>query len=57
MLEVCQCDFRLTPQGAIDGEGAPVAPNQQEATSEYVCVLTMNVEGKIANMCKIWNSH
>ena len=57
MLEVCQCDFRLTPQGAIYGEGGPVARNQQEATSEYVYVLTMNEEGKIANTCKIWNAH
>ena len=56
MLEVCRCDFRLTPQGTIDGEGAPVAPNQQETASEYVYVLSMNEEGKVANMCKIWNA-
>ena len=57
MLEVCRSDFRLTPQGTIYGEGAPVAPNQQETASEYVYVLTMNEECKIANMCKIWNAH
>ena len=38
MLEECQCDFWLTPQGAIDGEGGTVVPTQQETTSDYICL-------------------
>ena len=50
MLEECQCDFWLTPQGAIDGEGGTVVPTQQETTSDYIYVLTMSEEGKTENL-------
>ncbi len=38
------------------GEGGPVPPTQQQTTTEYVYPLTMNDEGKVEKMCKIWNA-
>ena len=38
------------------GEGGPVAPTQQQTKTDYVYALTMNDDGKVENMCKIWNA-
>ena len=38
------------------GEGGPVPPTNKETHSHYVYVLTMNDEGKVEKMCKIWNA-
>ena len=38
------------------GEGGPVPPTQQSTQSDYVYVLTMNADDKVANMVKIWNA-
>jgi hypothetical protein len=38
------------------GDGGPVAPTNQQTNTDYVYVLTMNADGKIEKMCKIWNA-
>ena len=48
--------FFATFRGTHVGDGGPVEPTQQQTNSEYVYVVGMNEEGKVANMCKIWNA-
>ena len=38
------------------GEGGPVPPTNKETNTDYVYALTMNTDGKVAKMCKIWNA-
>ena len=38
------------------GEGGPVPPTQQQTNTDYVYALTMDDEGKVEKMCKIWNA-
>ena len=48
--------FFATFKGRHVADGGPVAPTQQQTQSDYVYALKMNAEGKIENMCKIWNA-
>ena len=48
--------FFATFRGTHVGDGGPVEPTQQQTNSEYVYVVRMNEEGKVANMRKIWNA-
>ena len=38
------------------GEGGPVPPTGQKTTTDYVYVLTMDDEGRVERMRKIWNA-
>ncbi len=69
-LEGCTCDlhtssydeakktatFFATFTGRHVGEGGPVPPTNKETNTHYVYVLTMNDEGQIEKMVKIWNA-
>jgi len=48
--------FFATFRGKHVGEGGPVPPTNQETSTHYVYVLTMNDDGKVEKMCKIWNA-
>ena len=48
--------FFATITGTHSGEGGPVPPTQQQTQSQYIYVLTMNGEGKVERMCKVWNA-
>ena len=37
-------------------DGGPVPPTNKETNTDYVYALTMNAEGKVEKMCKIWNA-
>jgi hypothetical protein len=47
--------FFATFTGTHSGEGGPVPPTNKETISQYVYVFTMNDDGKISNMQKVWN--
>jgi len=38
------------------GDGGPVPPTNKQTNTDYVYALTMNADGKIEKMCKIWNA-
>lgn len=38
------------------GEGGPVPATQKQTSTHYVYALTMNADGKVEKMCKIWNA-
>ncbi|MBL4847034.1 MAG: hypothetical protein JKY65_16055 [Planctomycetes bacterium] len=38
------------------GEGGPVEPTGKQTNSDYVYALTMNADGKVEKMCKVWNA-
>ena len=38
------------------GEGGPVPATHKQTNTDYVYALTMNSEGKVASMCKVWNA-
>lgn len=38
------------------GEGGPVPPTGKETSTEYVYILTMNTQGLIKDMVKVWNA-
>lgn len=48
--------FYGTFTGRHTGEGGPVPPTKMEANSHYVYVLTMDADGKVSHMVKIWNA-
>lgn len=48
--------FFATYNAKHTGPGGPVPPTERETHSHYVYVLTMNDEGKVADMVKIWNA-
>jgi hypothetical protein len=48
--------FFGTFNGKHVGEGGPVPATGQETHSHYVYTLTMNAEGKVSAMTKIWNA-
>jgi hypothetical protein len=48
--------FFATFNGQHVGEGGPVPATQQTTHSHYVYTLTMNADGKVAQMTKIWNA-
>ena len=48
--------FFATYHAKHTGDGGPVPPTQKETDSDYVYVLTMNADGKVEKMVKIWNA-
>lgn len=38
------------------GEGGPVPPTNKTTNSQYVYILTMNDDGKVGSMQKVWNA-
>ena len=48
--------FFATYNARHTGEGGPVPPTNRETHTDYVYVLTMNDEGKVARMVKVWNA-
>jgi len=52
----CVAMFFATYNAKHTGEGGPVPPTQKETHSHYVYAITMNSDGKVASMVKIWNA-
>ena len=48
--------FFATYHARHTGEGGPVAPTNKETHSHYVYVITMNGDGKVEKMTKVWNA-
>ena len=48
--------FFATFTGTHVNDGGPVPPTGQQTNSHYVYALTMDGDGKVAKMCKIWNA-
>ncbi len=48
--------FFATYNAKHTGEGGPVPPTQKETHSHYVYAITMNSDGKVDSMVKIWNA-
>ena len=48
--------FFATYHAKHTGEGGPVPPTQKETHSQYVYILTMNEDDKVAKMVKVWNA-
>ena len=48
--------FFATYHARHTGEGGPVPPTNKETHSDYVYVLKMNDEDKVAQMIKVWNA-
>lgn len=38
------------------GEGGPVPPTNKQTKTDYVYALTMNDDGKVETMTKVWNA-
>jgi hypothetical protein len=47
--------FVSTFTGTHNGDGGPVPPTGKTSASHYVYCLTMNAEGKVEKMLKVWN--
>lgn len=48
--------FFATFHARHTGDGGPVPPTHKETHTDYVYALTMNDEGKVARMVKVWNA-
>lgn len=48
--------FFATYHAKHTGEGGPVPPTNKETHSHYVYFLTMNDDGKVKSMVKVWNA-
>ena len=48
--------FFATYHARHTGEGGPVPPTNKETHTDYVYVLTMNDDNKVARMTKVWNA-
>jgi hypothetical protein len=48
--------FFGTFTGIHTGEGGPVPPTNKQTKTQYVYILTMNAEGMIEEMVKVWNA-
>lgn len=48
--------FFATYYAKHTGEGGPVPLTHKETHSHYVYFLTMNAEGKVERMVKVWNT-
>jgi hypothetical protein len=48
--------FFATFTGTHVGEGGPVPPTHKQTVTDYVYVLTMNGDGRVAKMVKVWNA-
>ena len=42
--------------GKHGGDGGPVEPTGKETSSHYVYAITVNDDGKVSHMVKIWNA-
>jgi hypothetical protein len=47
--------FFATFNAVHSGEGGPVPPTGKETHTDYVYAITMNGDGQVAKMIKIWN--
>ncbi len=47
--------FAATFHGTHTGDGGPVPPTNKATSTDYVYVIKMNGDGKVAAMTKIWN--
>jgi len=48
--------FFATYNGTHNGDGGPVPPTNKTTHSDYVYVLTMNDDGLIKQLVKVWNA-
>ena len=48
--------FFATYHAQHTGDGGPVPPTHKETHTDYVYVLTMNDDNKVAKMVKVWNA-
>lgn len=48
--------FFATFHGTHNGEGGPVPPTNKAVATDYVYAITMNDDGQVAKMVKIWNA-
>ena len=48
--------FFATLTGSHVGDGGPVPPTNKQTATDYVYALTMNDEGKVAKLHKVWNA-
>jgi hypothetical protein len=48
--------FFATYHARHTGDGGPVAATNRETHSHYVYLLTMNADGKVERMTKVWNA-
>ena len=48
--------FFGTFTGKHTGEGGPVPPTNQQTVTQYVYILTMNDQGLVEKMVKVWNA-
>ncbi len=48
--------FFATFHATHSGDGGPVPPTNKSTDTDYVYVLTMNDDNKVAAMTKIWNA-
>ena len=48
--------FFATYHAKHTGEGGPMPPTQKETHSQYVYILTMDADNKVAKMVKVWNA-
>jgi hypothetical protein len=48
--------FFATFTGKHTGDGGPIPPTNKETNTHYVYIFTMNDEGKIEKMQKVWNA-
>ena len=48
--------FFATYHARHTGDGGPVPPTNKETHTDYVYVLTMNDDNKVARMVKVWNA-
>jgi len=48
--------FFGTVTGSHVGEGGPVPPTLKQTRADYLYSLTMDADGKVAKMVKVWNA-
>ena len=48
--------FFATFSGTHVGDGGPIPATNNRTDTQYVYALTMNAEGKVGQMCKVWNA-
>ena len=48
--------FVATFNATHNADGGPVPPTHKRTSTDYVYALTMNDDGKVAKMRKIWNA-
>ena len=48
--------FYATLTGSLFGEGGTVPPANEQAQADHGFALTMNGDGKVSKMPKVWNA-